>query len=284
MRFFKMHGAGNDFVILEDMDAALPLARVPALTRTLCARHTGVGADGLMLVVPAEKGGDYGMLFYNSDGSLGEMCGNGARCICRYGYERGLAGDTQRVETTAGIVIGRRIAPSHYRIRLNDPSVLDLHRRVTACGREYDCTYLELGSPGLPHAVVLLDGWAQYGRDTLLPLARALRASRAFPKGANVSFVHASGTGSVSAVTYERGVEDFTLACGTGCGAIAAALILRGLVPGPEVTVSMPGGELSVRLTAEHGAVSDIFLTGPALFICEGTISEELLEETCTIS
>ena len=106
MKFTKMHGAGNDFILLDNREAQLPLEAVPALARRLCAMHTSLGADGLMLVIPAEHGGDYGMRFYNADGSLGEMCGNGARCICRYGYEFGLAGERQRIETTAGIVTG----------------------------------------------------------------------------------------------------------------------------------------------------------------------------------
>ena len=91
MRITKMHGAGNDFVIVDNRAAAFPTDRLPALARLLCAFHTGVGADGLMVVVPAKSVGDYGMLFYNADGSLGEMCGNGARCICRYGHDHGLA-------------------------------------------------------------------------------------------------------------------------------------------------------------------------------------------------
>ena len=282
MRFVKMHGAGNDFLILEDLDVRLSPETLSALARLLCARNTGIGADGLMIVVPARQGGDFGMLFYNADGSVGEMCGNGARCICRYGYERGLAGETQHVETMAGLVTGHRIDETHYRVRLNDPSVTVLHCAVKVSGVEYDCSYLELGSPGLPHAVLLLDDWEQWERNKLRELGRALRHASVFPKGANVSFVRLDGPDAVSAVTFERGVENFTLACGTGCGSIAAALTLRGLVSGKDVRISMPGGTLSVSLTAEDGAAHDLFLTGPARPVCEGTISHELLEGICT--
>ena len=106
MRFTKMNGAGNDFIIVENLRGELDEQKLSKLARTLCDRRMSIGADGLMAVVPAKGTADYGMLFFNCDGSLGEMCGNGARCICRYGYENGLAGDVQRVETTAGLVTG----------------------------------------------------------------------------------------------------------------------------------------------------------------------------------
>ncbi len=132
MKFTKMHGAGNDFILLNEADTGLSREDYPALARRLCAFHTSIGADGMMVVIPAVKGGDYGMLFYNSDGSLGEMCGNGARCICRYGVEHGLARDAERirVQTTAGLVTGRRITDERYQVRLNDPSVVELHREA----------------------------------------------------------------------------------------------------------------------------------------------------------
>ena len=277
MRFTKMHGAGNDFILLDNREARLPFGAVPALARRLCAQHTSLGADGLMLIVPAERGGDYGMRFYNADGSLGEMCGNGARCICRYGYEHGLAGEIQRVETTAGLVTGWRVDKTRYRVRLNDPSVLDLHRTVSVEDAVYDCAYLELGDPGIPHAVVRLDDWDAREVGALRDLGRALRFASAFPKGANVSFVRVLGPDALKAVTFERGVEDFTLACGTGCGSIVSALNLLGLVSGREVSVEMPGGTLSVSVTAENGAVRDIFLTGPTCVVCEGELSDEAL-------
>ena len=272
-----MHGAGNDFILLDNREARLPFGAVPALARRLCAQHTSLGADGLMLIVPAERGGDYGMRFYNADGSLGEMCGNGARCICRYGYEHGLAGEIQRVETTAGLVTGWRVDKTRYRVRLNDPSVLDLHRTVSVEDAVYDCAYLELGDPGIPHAVVRLDDWDAREVGALRELGRALRFASAFPKGANVSFVRVLGPDALKAVTFERGVEDFTLACGTGCGSIVSALNLLGLVSGREVSVEMPGGTLSVSVTAENGAVRDIFLTGPTCVVCEGELSDEAL-------
>lgn len=270
MRFTKMHGAGNDFVVINTIEENISLSSASCLARTLCSRRTGIGADGLMLVAKAEGDADYRLLFYNSDGSLGEMCGNGARCIARYGYEHGLAGESQRIETTAGLVTGERISRTLYRVRLNDPSVIDLHRSAEGC----DCAYIELGDPGIPHAIVLMPDWDERDHDMLRAFGRALRFAEEFPRGANVSFVKVVDVGHVKAITYERGVEDFTLACGTGCGSIAAALRLLGL-SGDELAISMPGGELTVSLTASGGSVQDIYLTGPTNVVCTGDILDE---------
>ena len=274
MRFTKMHGAGNDFIIINNIEEKLPRGALPALAKRLCAAHTGAGADGLMAVESAVRGGDYAMLFFNSDGSEGEMCGNGARCIARYGYEHGLAGETQNVETVSGTVTGRRITPTLYRVRLNDPSLMDLHRPVSVCGRVCDCAYAELGVPGLPHAVLLLPELEDMDRGALFALGRALRHAPEFPRGANVSFVKPLGADTFRAVTYERGVEDFTLACGTGCGTAAAALTLRGLASGRDVRFLMPGGELSISLTVENGAARYIYLTGPTAVVYEAELIE----------
>lgn len=270
MRFTKMHGAGNDFVVINAIEEDVPLSSASCLARTLCSRRTGIGADGLMLVAKAEGNADYRLLFYNSDGSLGEMCGNGARCIARYGYEHGLAGESQRIETTAGLVTGERISRTLYRIRLNDPSVIDLHRSAEGC----DCTYIELGDPGIPHAVLIKDDWDRIPEDELRTLGKRLRHSPAFPKGANVSFVKLVGEDAVKAITYERGVEDFTLACGTGCGSIVTALTLKGLVSGKNVKVSMPGGELFVALEHDGESARDVYLTGPTCVVFEGETKE----------
>lgn len=276
MKFVKMHGAGNDFIIINNIDGAIPLTRLPQLAAGLCTPHRSVGADGLMVVMPAQNGGDYRMLFFNSDGSIGEMCGNGARCIARYGYENGLAGEVQHIETTAGLVVGRRVSERLYEVRLNDPSLIDLHRRVNVGDAEYDCGYVELGNPGIPHAVLLMSDWDEHKQNELRALGGSLRSASEFPRGANISFVKLCGADRVKAVTYERGVEDFTLACGTGCGSIAAVLFLLGLC-GSSVEISMPGGELRVSLSADGGRVHDIRLTGPTSIVCAGELLDEEL-------
>ena len=274
MHFTKMHGAGNDFIIINNIDGAIPESVLPELAAGLCAQHVSVGADGMMVVAAPRQGGDFRMIFYNSDGSLGEMCGNGARGIARYGYENGLSGETQRIETTAGLVTGQRVTKRLYKVRLNDPSVIDLHRSVSVGGTAYNCAYIELGDPGIPHAIVLMPDWDERDHDMLRALGRALRFAEEFPRGANVSFVKVVDVGHVKAITYERGVEDFTLACGTGCGSIAAALRLLGL-SGDELAISMPGGEPTVSLTASGGSVQDIYLTGPTNVVCTGDILDE---------
>ena len=277
MRFTKMNGAGNDFILINNMVEGLDHSVFPALARTLCHRRLSIGADGLMVVERPGAGGDYRMLFYNADGSAGEMCGNGARCICRYGFEHGLAGEAQTVETPSGIVTGRRIDRTNYHIRLTDPSVVDLSRPVGALGRLWPCSYIELGNPGLPHAAVPYPGLSGVSMDSLRPLGRALRHHPAFPKGANINFYDVTGPDQLTELTYERGVEDFTYACGTGTGSTVLALTLLGKVSGADVTVSVPGGELRVTIDRDGDAVKAIWLTGPTNIVCEGEIRDESL-------
>ena len=277
MQFWKMNGAGNDFIILNNIQEGLPAEAFPVLARTLCTPHRSLGADGFMVVEPAQGEGDFRMRFYNSDGSVGEMCGNGARCICRYGYETGLAGPTQRVETTAGLVIGERISQRAYRVRLNDPTTLSLHEELEAEGAVWPCAYVELGSPGLPHAVVPYPGLAGADPQALFRLGRALRNHPRFPKGANVNFYEVTGPDQVLEKTYERGVEDFTLACGTGTGSVVTVLTLLGQVSGQGVQVTMAGGVLTVDVERQGDQVTGLYLTGPTNLVAKGEIFDEEL-------
>ena len=275
MQFWKMNGAGNDFIILNNIQEGLPAEAFPVLARTLCTPHRSLGADGFMVVEPAQGEGDFRMRFYNSDGSVGEMCGNGARCICRYGYETGLAGPTQRVETTAGLVIGERISQRAYRVRLNDPTTLSLHEELEAEGAVWPCAYVELGNPGLPHAVVPYPGLAGADPQALFRLGRALRNHPRFPKGANVNFYEITGPDQVLEKTYERGVEDFTLACGTGTGSVVTVLTLLGQVSGQGVQVTMAGGVLTVDVERQGDQVTGLYLTGPTNLVAKGEIFDE---------
>ena len=277
MDFWKMNGAGNDFIVLNDMAETILDEKLSYIAKTLCERHLSIGADGMMVVRPAENGGDYRMLFFNADGSVGEMCGNGARCICRYGYEVGLAGETQRVETMSGTVTGTRIDARHYRVRLNPPTVMEPEKTVEVDGKARICAYVELGSPGLPHAVTHYEWLENADKEALRALGKTLRYHPAFPKGANVTFYDFLGPDSLQAVTYERGVEDFTYACGTGAGSTAAALTLLGKVSGHGVAVHMPGGTLTIDVEREGDRVADIYLTGPTNIVCKGTVTDEEL-------
>ena len=275
MRFWKMNGAGNDFLILNDLEEQLPEAHLPQIARTLCHRQLSIGADGLMVVKPPRQGGDYRMLFYNSDGSLGEMCGNGARCICRYGYEMGLAGERQTVETTAGIVTGQRMDRRLYRIRLNDPTVVKLDYPVEAGGVTYPCAYVELGDPGIPHAVVPFPGLRQTEETTIRELGRTLRWHKAFPRGANVNFYEITGPDRLYERTFERGVEDLTYACGTGTGSVVTVLTLLGKVSGRNVRADMTGGQLIVDAEQAGGRIADLYLTGPTNLVAKGEVTDE---------
>ena len=267
MKYTKMHGAGNGFVLLDNTDAALSAQECIELAVKLC---TELKTDGLIAVSPAPDA-DVGMLFINSDGSVGEMCGNGARCLAKYAVDHGLAKDPGSIliRADAGLVRARRIRDELYEVRLNDPTVIAPHIQVNTGEAVYDCFYTELGDPGIPHAVVFVDFDPCEQMDLLRETGRALRHAAVFRKGANVSFVRKTGADTARAVTFERGVEDFTLACGTGCGAIACAFA----VSDPSVTrvfITMPGGDLEVSLRNDNGTIRDILLTGPAVTVEDG--------------
>ena len=277
MQFWKMNGAGNDFIILNNMREGLPAESFSALARRLCDRRMSIGADGLMIVEKPTVGADYRMLFFNSDGSVGEMCGNGARCICRYGCDNGLAGEVQRVETTAGPVTGRRLTRRQYQVQLNNPTVLRPDCPVEVDGVTWPCSYLELGNPGLPHAVVPVAGLRSWPEEKLFALGRKLCHHPAFPKGANVNFYEVEDGGRIWERTYERGVEDFTHACGTGTGSVVTVLTLQGKSSGRDVHVQMTGGELVINLELRDGAVERLLLTGPTNVVAKGEVTDEEL-------
>ncbi len=249
MQVWHMSGAGNDFMVVDARGKALDF---PELALRLCAM---TGADGFMAVDHAEDA-DFTLHFYNSDGSRGEMCGNGSRCICRFAYDIGLAGPQMTVHTDAGLVPGWRISRDIFRVKLNNPSILDLNRRP-------DAAYVELGNPGVPHGVVELDGLDFEDRAALLERAVALRHDPAFPKGANINFFARLSGQEVRVLTYERGVEDYTLACGTGCASIAAVLYQQGRLPGKQLICHNQGGDLEVRITEEAGTICAIHQQGP---------------------
>ncbi|MCI7147790.1 MAG: diaminopimelate epimerase [Firmicutes bacterium] len=277
MKFWKMNGAGNDFIIINNMDRSIAEDRWPYIARTLCQRHMSIGADGMMVVTESTGDADYRMMFFNSDGSMGEMCGNGARCIARYGYENGLAGEVQKIETTAGIIYGQRIDKRMYRVRLNDPSVIIPHMKIDVDGREYECAYVELGDPGLPHVAVPVINLREYDEAELFRLGRKIRNHPEFTKGANVNFYEITGPDRIYERTYERGVEDFTYACGTGTGSVVTILTLRGAVSGKKVRVEVAGGELIIDAEREGKKIKNLYLTGPTNIVAKGEVTDEEL-------
>ena len=264
MKFWKMQGCGNDFIIFDNRSEKLTEAELSEMAKHYCARRLSIGADGFMAVEESELA-DFRMRFFNADGSLGEMCGNGARCISRYGYENGLSGIVQHIETTAGLVHAKRITETEYQVHLNLPTVLDERKAL-----EFDCGYVELGSPGLPHAVVLMEDWDQRETAKLRALGRELRFADVFPKGANVTFVKTLGTDHFKVRTFERGVEDFTLACGTGCGSSVCVLMHRERSSGKKVRMETDGGTLIVSITEHEGRITELLLQGPTCVVTVG--------------
>ena len=255
MQCWHMSGAGNDFMVIDARGLTLDFEK---MAKELCALS---GADGFMAVDHSEKA-DFKLHFYNSDGSRGEMCGNGSRCICRFAYDHGIAGETMVVETDAGLVPGKRLSESQYLVKLNNPGIVDLNRKG-------DIAYVELGTPGVPHAVAEIPGLTWDRAEELRNLGKSLRYDPAFPKGANVNFFTWTGDGQVRVMTYERGVEDYTLACGTGCGSTAVTLWLRGQLPGGKLVAENKGGTLTLNVQGENGVVSALYLEGPTEILKE---------------
>ena len=250
MEVIHMSGAGNSFMVIDVRGQTLDF---PTLSRSLCAM---AGTDGMMAADRSEIA-DFKIHFYNSDGSRGEMCGNGARCICKFAYEQGLAGETMTVETDAGIVYAVRLAENRYRIRLNNPGIVDLHRRQ-------DAAYVELGSPGVPHCVSECPDLQWEDRDMRQQDFLQLRYAPEFPKGVNVNMYRQLDSTRVRILTFERYVEDYTLACGTGSASVAVVLWLQGKLPGGFLTVENPGGTLEVTVEGQNGQIAALWLEGPA--------------------
>lgn len=247
MECWHMSGAGNDFMVLDGRNLELDLSDT---AKKLCALKN---ADGCMVLTQSECA-DFRLHFYNRDGSRGEMCGNGSRCVCRFAHDHGMTADSMVIQTDSGLVLGWRLGETEYRVALNLPSVLELERKP-------GCAYVELGAPGVPHAVLPME---TLDTKALRPMARALRQDAAFPKGANVNFYALDGKDYGRILTYERGVEDYTQACGTGAASVAAVLWAQGRLPEKRLRLTSQGGALTVRLEEKEGKLTSIYLDGPA--------------------
>ena len=260
-----MNGAGNDFVLVDNRARTVRLSRDQIVR--LCDRHGGVGADGVVLLVPPVSAkADWAWQFYNSDGSTGEMCGNGARCFAR--FVQRLTGVAQgfSFETEAG-VIAASFQADRVTVSLTPPKGLRLNEQVAlAAGPE---TIHSLNT-GVPHAVLFVP---DADRAMVQQLGPEIRRHAHFgPKGTNVNFVQRLGPNHIRVRTFERGVEDETLACGTGVTASALiAARLHGYAS--PVKVQVQGGEqLEVSFREDHGEFAEVRLSGPAAFVFEGRI------------
>lgn len=281
MKFWKMNGTGNDFLIIDNSLLKITQKDLPFLAKTICERHHSIGADGLMIVENASEGSgaDLKMSFFNNDGSTSEMCGNGARCICRYAYENDFAGEEQKIETEAGIVIGKRINESEYEIRLNTPCNIRLDENIEFEGKTLSCSYIELGDPGIPHLVVEIEGLKSFDEGKLYRIGAYLRSHKNYPKGANVNFYEKLEEDHYYERTFERGVEGFTLACGTGTGSLVSILTIKGEASGKDVKVDMMGGRLIVNAELKDGKIENLYLRGATNAICKGEVTDEKLKE-----
>ncbi len=279
--FLKVHGAGNDFVLLPDPDDALELT--PALVRALCDRRRGVGGDGVIRVAPARAGvqADVFMDYRNADGSVAEMCGNGVRTVAKYTADRALVlgdgarGDVVAVDTRAGV---KQVRCNRGADGLVDVCTVDMGAPVPgtvdmaltlADGRTVTVTTVSMGNP---HAVILVHDVTTAPVAEIGPL---VEQHPAFPEGTNVEFISAPDHGTVHGRIWERGVGE-TLASGTGGSAMAVAAVLNGLT-GRTVDVHLPGGVLHIDWTD-----TTIFVTGPAVEVGGGTIDRTWLQAAGT--
>ncbi|MFA9422768.1 MAG: diaminopimelate epimerase [Sedimentibacter sp.] len=275
MQFTKMQGAGNDFIIINNMKLKLPIEKISPIAKKLCERKVSLGADGFMVVDFPEGDADFKMRFYNSDGSIGEMCGNGARCISRYAYINNIAGKTMKFETTAGLVFAEVLEGRLVKVQLNNPEVIKLNNDLEINNEKYECSYIELGNPGLPHAVVKYNDLQHTSDREIFEIGRKIRYYDGFLKGANVNFFEVIDDNTAIVKTYERGVEDLTLACGTGSASVAVALILKGYLKSDKVKIIVPGGELFIEIEKTHDKVDKLYLTGDTNIIAVGEIMDE---------
>ena len=263
MKFTKMNGAGNDFVMVDNRERRLELP--PARIARLCDRHRGIGADGLLAVEPGGDGADFTMRYYNSDGGEAEMCGNGARCFARFASR--LAGPLERLTfaTRAGVVSASIAADGIVTIGMSEPHSLESGVELDLDGQPLIVHAL---NTGVPHAVIECPRLDALDMRTL---GRHVRHHPHFaPSGTNVNAFEWRGERQAEARTYERGVEDETLACGTGV--VATAIVMHELrACGSPVAVDVQGGStLEVGFRRQPDGYRDVTLTGPADFVFDG--------------
>ncbi len=258
LSFWKMQGAGNDFILVDDRSRTFPVHDTAFLAR-LCDRRRGVGSDGLLLIQPSSAA-DFRMRFFNPDGSEADMCGNGARCVARLAHEIDAAPADMRIETAAGAVRAE-ILPPLVRLHLPPPKDWRLDLSIAWQGRDLPAHFV---NSGVPHAVVVVDDLA---RVDVAALGAFIRRHPLFaPAGTNADFIQITGPDSLAIRTYERGVEAETLACGTGIAAAALVAEKTGRVRAPVRVTTAGGDHLEV-------AISPLTLTGPAEHSFQGTIA-----------
>ena len=265
MRFTKMEGLGNDYIYIDCLRGCPP--DLPALARRMSDRHFGVGSDGIITIGPSDKA-DFSMRIYNADGSEGEMCGNGIRCVGKYVYDRGLTEKTAlRIETRSGIkelsltLVGRQVVGAT--VDMGRPLVSP-PRQLRVGGRIWSVTQVSMGNP---HLVIFVE---EPERLDLRELGPLFERHPDYPGGVNTEFAAALTPDHLQMRVWERGSGE-TLACGTGACAVLAAAAANGLAR-RRATVDLPGGTLTLNWDETDG---HIHMTGPARTVFEGEWPEE---------
>ena len=266
LRFAKLSGAGNDFVVIDNRRKVLPSAAAK-LAIQLCQPKTGVGADGLILLERSAKA-DFKMRIFNPDGSEAEMCGNGARCIARFAYLHKIAPAKMIFETLAGL-ISAQVKGSEVKLHMSDPHSLKDNITISLAGRAQKVLFI---NTGVPHAVIFVNNLSKV---PVFEWGRMVRNHRIFkPAGTNVNFVSKIDQHTIRIRTYERGVENETLACGTGSVAAALGSSLAKNTVSP-VRVHTQGGEvLTVYFKYSANRFYDVYMEGRVQFVFEGEVKE----------
>lgn len=275
--FVKMSGSGNDFIFVDHRDVAdWESWDLPQVARLLCRRRISVGADGLVLIVPPrDPANDFAWRFFNADGSEAEMCGNAARCAAKFVSLKGLVSSTEmRFETLSGVIEAALVGEGA-RVRMGDPSGIRPQLTVVLPEGEVELVCMDTG---VPHAVQFVEDLEKV---RVVELGGLIRRHQAFaPRGTNVDFVEIVDCSSLKMRTYERGVEDETLACGTGAVASALAAHLAGRTQPPVVVTTRGGGRLKVDFVPRgNGDYTEVFLEGDAKVIYEGVIKPDAFSQ-----
>jgi diaminopimelate epimerase len=264
LRFTKMNGAGNDFILFDNRAGDIDLDRKQIAH--LCDRHRGVGADGILLLEKATNRADFRMRYFNADGGEAEMCGNGARCFARFASKVGGQKEKISFETPAGL-ISAELKGELVTLRMTEPTDLRLNVDLPLAPEQKKAHYI---NSGVPHVVIPV---AKIDDANVQSVGAAIRHHKMFsPNGTNVNFIEKRGLNKIAIRTYERGVEDETLACGTGIVASALIFAANENSKGPVTVLARGGDELQVGFEKTQDQFVNVTLTGPAEFVFEGTI------------
>ncbi|MCF8068512.1 MAG: diaminopimelate epimerase [Desulfobacterales bacterium] len=263
--FYKMSGSGNDFIIIDNRNGIVDEASLQDIIVGACRRKMSVGADGFILVEDSANA-DFKWRFFNADGSVAEMCGNGARCVARYAYFNDITGPEMTFETEAGI-ISAKVMNERVKIQMTPPVDFRPDFKI-----ELADTTLSAGSinTGVPHVVTMTD---MIDTVDVVNIGREIRFHEDFkPAGTNVNFAGPENNNCISVRTYERGVEEETLACGTGCVAVALVYADKFDLTSPINIMTRSGGYLTIYFNRFQGKFTDVFLEGDARIIYEGKL------------